>query len=207
MKRTLEEALHTRARILDSAARTFLRQGLSHASLADIAGVAGVTRGAVYGHFKNKSALFDAMFEHAALPFDPFLIEWHANPPDPLGHLRIELVRLLARALCNGTARRLYSVIYSRCEISADTRDFWKKVHTERRAAEQRIADALADARSQGWLSHADNVAELAIFMHACLMGFFIRSLGEAVPAVPHDTAEHFVDLALLRLLPFGTQD
>jgi TetR/AcrR family acrAB operon transcriptional repressor len=46
-----------------------------------------VTRGAVYGHFKNKSALFDAMFESSALPADPFLLEWRDNEGDPLGQL------------------------------------------------------------------------------------------------------------------------
>jgi len=85
MKRTLSQAMRTRAKILDSAAQTFFRRGLARASLSDIARVAGVTRGAVYGHFKNKSALFNAMFEHAALPVDPFLIESYDNQRDPLG--------------------------------------------------------------------------------------------------------------------------
>jgi TetR/AcrR family acrAB operon transcriptional repressor len=85
MRRTPAQAMRTRAKILDSATRTFLQRGLSRASLSDIAGVAGVTRGAVYGHFKNKSALFDAMFESSTLPADPFLVEWRDNQGDPLG--------------------------------------------------------------------------------------------------------------------------
>lgn len=195
----------TRARILDSAVHTFLRRGLSHASLADIADVAGVTRGAVYGHFKNKSALFEAMFDDAALPIDPFRIEWLANP-QPLTYLRIELVRLLTRVLSSSVERRLYSVIYSRCEISDDTKYFWEKVHAERRTAEQRIESALADARSDGQLCSQADIPELAVFIHSCMLGFFIRSLGVSVPAEPRESAERFVDLALLLLSPFETQ-
>jgi TetR/AcrR family transcriptional regulator, acrAB operon repressor len=188
----------TRAKILDSAARTFLRRGLSRASLSEIARVAGVTRGAVYGHFKNKSVLFDAMFEHAALPADPFLVEWHDNQRDPLSHLKSELIRLLCKALCKCKARRLYSVIYSRCEITRETRDFWKKVHADRKFAEQRIATALSEAQSNGQLLDNVDVEYLAVFVHSCLLGFFVRSLSEPVSHAPAQVAERVVTLAFL---------
>ncbi|NPT57725.1 TetR family transcriptional regulator [Paraburkholderia elongata] len=200
MKRTLEHATRTRAKILDSAAQTFLRRGLARASLSDIARVAGVTRGAVYGHFKNKSALFNAMFEHATLPADPFLVEWHDNQRDPLSHLKSELIRLLGNVLRNGKARRLYSVIHSRCEITRETRDFWHKVHAGRKLAEQRIATALRDARSNLQLPDGIDVEQLAIFVHSCLMGVFVRSLGEPVSQDPGQVAERVVALVFCGL-------
>jgi TetR/AcrR family acrAB operon transcriptional repressor len=195
MKRTLEQAMRTRAKILDSAAQTFLCRGHARASLSDIARVAGVTRGAVYGHFKNKSALFNAMFEHAALPADPFLVEWHDDQRDPLSHLKSELIRSLGNVLRNGEARRLYSVIHSRCEITGETRDFWQKVRAGRKLAEQRIATALRDARSNLQLPEGIDVEHLAVFVHSCLMGFFVRSLGEPVSQDPGQVAERVVAL------------
>jgi AcrR family transcriptional regulator len=42
-------------------------------SLAEVAAAAGVTRGAVYWHFRNKAALFKAMCERATLPLDAML--------------------------------------------------------------------------------------------------------------------------------------
>jgi TetR/AcrR family transcriptional regulator, acrAB operon repressor len=63
-------------------------------------------------------------FEYAALPADPFVVEWHDSRPDPLSHLKSELVRLLGRALIDGDARQLYSAIYSRCELTRETQDF-----------------------------------------------------------------------------------
>ncbi|KSB87046.1 hypothetical protein LFZ31_05135 [Salmonella enterica subsp. enterica serovar Newport str. S09097] len=39
------------------ALRLFSQQGVSATSLAEIANAAGVTRGAIYWHFKNKSDL------------------------------------------------------------------------------------------------------------------------------------------------------
>jgi TetR/AcrR family acrAB operon transcriptional repressor len=195
MKRTLEQAMRTRAKILDSAAQTFLCRGHARASLSDIARVAGVTRGAVYGHFKNKSALFNAMFEHAALPADPFLVEWHDDQRDPLSHLKSELIRSLGNVLRNGEARRLYSVIHSRCEITGETRDFWQKVRAGRKLAEQRIATALRDARSNLQLPEGIDVEHLAVFVHSCLMGIFVRSLGEPVSQDPGQVAERVVAL------------
>lgn len=193
--------MRTRAKILDCATRTFLRRGLSRASLSDIASLAGVTRGAVYGHFKNKSALFDAMFEYAALPADPFLVELHENHHrDPLDYLRSELVRLLGEALSNGAARRLYSIIYSRCEITRETRSIWNRMHAARRLAEQRIATVLNEAHWNGQLRDRVDVGNMAVMIHSCLMGFFFRSLGEPVPRAANQAAERVVALVLFDL-------
>lgn len=62
-RKTKEEALATRNNILDAAATVFYENGLQGASLEDIARRAGVTRGAVYWHFKNKSDIFYAVHE------------------------------------------------------------------------------------------------------------------------------------------------
>ncbi|MCA8166656.1 hypothetical protein LGM96_04915 [Burkholderia gladioli] len=147
------------------------------------------------------------MLEHAGLPVDPFLIAWHAPEPDPLEQLRAALVRHLARVLSNGVARRVYSIVHSRCEVSEETREFWEKVHMGRRAAEQRIVDALTDAHAQGQLADNADITQLAAFTHASLMGFFIRSLAEQASIAPRQSAEHVVDLAFLLLRPFEAAD
>src|SRR5215468_10863238 len=67
VRRTKEEALETRNRILDAAERIFEKRGVSRTSLQDIAEAAGVTRGAIYWHFKGKDELFAAMMERATM--------------------------------------------------------------------------------------------------------------------------------------------
>lgn len=57
MRKTKEEAEKTRATILESALKVFLKNGYSKTSLSDIAENAGYTRGAVYWHFKDKSEI------------------------------------------------------------------------------------------------------------------------------------------------------
>ena len=47
----------TRARLLEVAADVFVERGYSAVSLRDIAVTAGVTKGAIYGHFRSKGQL------------------------------------------------------------------------------------------------------------------------------------------------------
>lgn len=64
-RRTKADAQITRAALLDAAELLFDEHGVSRTSLADIAKAAGTTRGAIYWHFADKTALFDAMIERA----------------------------------------------------------------------------------------------------------------------------------------------
>lgn len=59
-------AEETREAILEAAHRLFSRQQFSGTSLDLIAQQAGVTKGAVYYHFKDKRAVFSACFERQA---------------------------------------------------------------------------------------------------------------------------------------------
>ncbi|MFM0203698.1 TetR family transcriptional regulator [Paraburkholderia fungorum] len=60
MKRTRHQAQETRNQILDAAEWVFAEHGVAHTSLEDVAVRAGFTRGAIYGHFRNKGELFVA---------------------------------------------------------------------------------------------------------------------------------------------------
>ncbi|TEM58333.1 TetR family transcriptional regulator [Pseudomonas aeruginosa] len=56
-RKTKEESQKTRDGILDAAERVFLEKGVGTTAMADLADAAGVSRGAVYGHYKNKRAV------------------------------------------------------------------------------------------------------------------------------------------------------
>lgn len=55
------DAARTAQRILESATDLFAAQGFAEVSLDDVARAAGVTRGAVYHHYDNKTGLFTAV--------------------------------------------------------------------------------------------------------------------------------------------------
>jgi len=61
----------TRKRLIEAAAAVIAEKGFDRASLEDIAALAGMTRGAVYGNFKNKEELFLALIEAHWKPIIP----------------------------------------------------------------------------------------------------------------------------------------
>lgn len=64
----------TRLLILEAGKQEFLEKGFADASLRHIARQAGVTTGAIYGHYADKAALFRALVEPAASAFhDEFI--------------------------------------------------------------------------------------------------------------------------------------
>ncbi|QQS40402.1 MAG: TetR family transcriptional regulator [Acidobacteriota bacterium] len=63
MRRTKEQAIETREKLLDAALDVFLAKGYSAATLQDIADFANLTRGAVYWHFKGKEDIYRELYE------------------------------------------------------------------------------------------------------------------------------------------------
>ena len=87
--RTIEEPLETRNRILETAEEVFVKEGVSNTSLAQLAEAAGLTRGAIYWHLRNKADLFDAMMSRVVLPMEEMAARASDEDlADPLAHVR-----------------------------------------------------------------------------------------------------------------------
>lgn len=117
-RRTKEEALATREQLLDAAERVFQRRGVGHASLAEVADAAGVTRGAVYHHFDSKAELFEAMVERAELPMDAVFEATDGSDVDPLGAVGKLALNALLQLTSSRRARRVFEVVFLRCEYT-----------------------------------------------------------------------------------------
>src|SRR5512147_2439310 len=68
MRRTKEEAARTRAAIVDAGLECFDRLGIAGTTLDAVAAAAGVTKGAVYHHFRGKRAILQELREQVSLP-------------------------------------------------------------------------------------------------------------------------------------------
>jgi AcrR family transcriptional regulator len=76
-KVSLKRGERSRQQILSAAREMFSRVGFAAASTEEIARAAGVgTRGALYHHFEDKSALFAAVFEEVLIE----LMDRHVSP-------------------------------------------------------------------------------------------------------------------------------
>ncbi|EMH4164080.1 multidrug efflux transporter transcriptional repressor AcrR [Pluralibacter gergoviae] len=117
-RKTKQQAMETRQHILDVALRLFSRQGVSSTSLAEIAKAAGVTRGAIYWHFKNKSDLFSEIWQLSETSITDMEIEYRAKlPGDPLAVLTHILVYILEATVSEERRRLLMEIVFHKCEF------------------------------------------------------------------------------------------
>ena len=111
-RKTKAEAELTRHRIVDSTRRVFGRAGVANTSLEEIAREAGVTRGAVYWHFKNKADLFHAVRAETGRLFRIN----RTGSGDALQRLEAGLLEALARLAQDADAQASYEVMLWKCE-------------------------------------------------------------------------------------------
>jgi TetR/AcrR family transcriptional regulator, acrAB operon repressor len=173
-RRTKEEALATRNLILDTAERVFARRGVSRASLNEIAGCAGLSRGAIYWHFKDKAELFDAMMERVLLPMEEHL---HIGKPPQadgaLEQLRQSCIDGLRKIVEDDQVRRVFEIAVHKVEYV----DELEAVRDRRRDACKghldHIERTLAQSMRRGDLSRRVGARTAALGLHSLLEGLF----------------------------------
>jgi len=97
-RKTKQEAQKTRETLLDVAMQVILTHGIARAKLADIAKEAGVTRGAIYWHFSNKSNLLNTIWQDLINENDFFFqVSAGTYEYDPIGYLVDQLFVFLKK--------------------------------------------------------------------------------------------------------------
>jgi TetR/AcrR family acrAB operon transcriptional repressor len=118
-RRTKEDALATRDSILDAAEKLFVKQGVSGTTLQHIATAAGVTRGAIYWHFLDKGAMFNAMMERVKMPLESaMLLREEANAADPLEALRENTMCVFRVTVTDPKARAVFEIATLKLEFT-----------------------------------------------------------------------------------------
>jgi TetR/AcrR family transcriptional regulator, acrAB operon repressor len=198
VRRTKEEALQTRNRILDAAEQVFFDKGVSRTSLADIAAHAGVTRGAIYWHFANKGDLFTAMFDRVLLPLD----ELNARPADadeddPLARLATVLKWCLHTASNDARRRRVFDILFLKCEFVEEMGPVKERHQTSMHEGVGKIEADLILAADKGQLPRDLDTRRSALYLHAFLGGCLRDALlmPESVQFASHTDA--FVDACI----------
>ncbi|MFF3178073.1 ScbR family autoregulator-binding transcription factor [Streptomyces sp. NPDC057900] len=104
----------TRQKLVHAGAEMFNRNGYANATLGQIAGAAGMTKGALYFHFSSKDGLADAVQEHGRAMLQGFVREhWEAGVP-PVQML-IDMTHWLARTLHDDPVIRASFRITNEC--------------------------------------------------------------------------------------------
>jgi TetR/AcrR family acrAB operon transcriptional repressor len=172
VRRTKEEALETRNQILDTAERVFLQKGVSRTSLDDIAAAAGVSRGAIYWHFKNKADLFEAMMQRNALPMEEMVARASdADLDDPLAYVRGCALAVLERVTGDSQCRRVAEISRYKVEYADEMAPLRARHIQCRTGALAHIERGLRNAAKKGLLAPSVNPRLAAIGLHALVDG------------------------------------
>lgn len=182
MRKTKAEAEQTRQQIIDAARRVFYECGVTRSTLEGIATAAGVTRGAVYWHFKNKTELFFAMRAQAVLPLydrvDDVLLD--ETLKDPLDGIEHALYKMVSDLKSDKVVLEVFRIASLRCEYVGELApilDEFKKYHTQRIA---KMVAAYQRAKEKGTLREGLEPRAMALdtmsFFEGVLRRFVIES-------------------------------
>lgn len=118
MRRTKEEAEKTKQAILEAAEQLFLKKGVSKISLEEIARTAGMTRGAVYWHFKNKDHLINELMSQIFQPIEEVFQRFLTMDGSVILKL-FGLFKSIFDQLSNDEkVRNIFTILLRRCEFT-----------------------------------------------------------------------------------------
>jgi TetR/AcrR family acrAB operon transcriptional repressor len=121
-RKTKLQACETRLQIIDAARTVFHQWGVSRSSLDRVAREAGLTRGAIYWHFKDKAELFLAVRANVLFPvFEEIdAIIGSDAYVDPLDGIEAALRRFFQILENCPDVRMVLETIVNRCERVAE---------------------------------------------------------------------------------------
>lgn len=172
MRKTKTEAQKTRQHLLDAALEVFWRDGITRASLQAIAQEAGVTRGALYWHFKNKEDLFETLFEQQYADFfAAFNDQTLRDNQDVWTHLQHNLTAMFETLATRESKHKFCNVMFSKCEQTAGNETITELACRYHRLFQKQIAYALQLSREQGRLPENTDIELAAIYLESSLVG------------------------------------
>lgn len=196
-RKTPEESQKTRDAILDAAEVVFLNKGVTNASMADIAEQAGVSRGAVYGHYKNKMELGLAMCQRAFEAEDDWK-ERNAANASPLERLRRQHLFHMKQYCESDTQRRVLEILYTRCEKTSENDEMLRLKEQFEKECEDDLMLLLNEAVSRGELPRGLNVGLAFAFLNTMVCGqCSLLMCKEMTPEEFMLALEPFLDAAL----------
>ena len=172
VRKTKEDTEQTYALLLDAAETVFTRKGVAASTLNDIAVEAGMTRGAIYWHFKDKGELVRAMCERATLPMEAMVNEVMAVAgDDPLGSVRRLTVHALTQIAESKRQHTVFDILFHKCEKTGEMAEVFERELESRNECHSQIEGLLKQAVKRGQLP-VDTDTHLAMqALHSYLIG------------------------------------
>ncbi|MBA4110013.1 MAG: TetR family transcriptional regulator [Leptothrix sp. (in: Bacteria)] len=172
MRRTKEDALLTRELLLDAAELVFSDKGVSRTSLQDIAQAAGMTRGAIYWHFKDKASLFNAMMDRSTSPIEETIgrVGQEATD-DPLAQVRAAMMDALTRIATEPRTRRVIGIAVNKVEYVDELSDVRARHISVHLNCQAHLEKALKRAQKLGLVASQPSARVMTVGLQALVGG------------------------------------
>ncbi len=172
--------------------------GVARTTLADIAALAGVTRGAIYWHFSNKAELVQAMLDSLHEPLEELAKASESQDElDPLGCTRKLLIHLFRQVAIDPKTRRINEILFHKCEFTDEMCDLRRQRQVASVDCNSRIELALSNAIHREQLPKNLDARRAAICLHAYIDGILGQWLLVPDSFELHKEAESWVDIGI----------
>ncbi len=171
-RKNKEESLLTRQHIILAALKEFEKRGVAYTTLDHIAKSAGVSRGAIYWHFTNKTALFNEIWNQDNFKTENLKEKYQVlYPGQPLKVMQCILTDLLQATQLNPLRKSLMEITFHKNEISGGM----IPLHETRKRLELDgfgiIEQALNDCIHHGELPLEIETKFASILLQSCING------------------------------------
>lgn len=172
VRRTREAAAATREQLLDAAERVFRDRGVTRTSLSEVAAEAGLTRGAVYWHFRDKADLFLAMCERATSPMDSLIEQAHGRKDgSPIATLRTLCIDALQHLSCDARTQAVFEIMFHKSELAGELEGIADRHDRECAHARACVETVVRRAVAAGELPRDTDATLATLATHAYVTG------------------------------------
>jgi len=198
MRKTKTEALKTKEHLMLAALETFYQKGIARTSLNEIAQAAGVTRGALYWHFKNKEDLFDALFQRICDDIENCMHQDAADSDEQEWSLfRRTLMHFFTRLQTNDIHYKFHSILFLKCEHTEQNEAVIAIAKKHQSLWREKIVAVLTDVVQQKALADNLDIDMAVIFIKSSLDGLIWRWLSSGQGFDLAQTAPRMIEIII----------
>jgi len=161
----------TRQNIIEKSMQLFSVKGYFNTSIADIVKASGLTKGGLYGHFRNKEEIWYAVYDECVNIWKRIVFNGVRDISDPLERIEKVIVNSLKNYLGAGVFEGGCFLLNSLVDLSGQSSTMCSYVLEGFKGFSQLLRLWLEEAERKGMLKDGLNLGEIANFIVISLNG------------------------------------
>ncbi len=202
-RKNKEDTLKTVTAILDAAEDVFIANGVAKSTISQIAEQAGVSKGAVYGHYEDKIDVCVAVCVRQMNDLDQVLTLKPGEPP--LETLMRWGLDYTGRFLGHSSFRKVGEILYVKCQNSPEFEPIQKIRAIWERKMFRATSAMLNKAVESGDLPKETDLFVTNIYLHSLISGlissYYYSESKSITPANSREVTSKVLGMALRPLL------